>query len=56
MPKPFLDCVRRGGKMSTKRLGDGKYIRLCRIGGKWFEGEVKTSKTAARLARARRKK
>ena len=55
-PAGFENCRRRGGKIRTKRVGDGKYIHLCRIDGKWFEGEVKTSKTAAKLARAQRKK
>jgi len=44
MPKPFLDCVKRGGYVSTKRLSKGRYVRFCSIGGKTYKGEIKTRK------------
>jgi len=45
MPRNFLKCVAEGGNVTTKKLGDGKYIRLCKDkSGKWHQGEVKKSK------------
>jgi len=36
--------VAGGGKVVTKRLKGGKYIRLCKAGGKWVGGHVKKRK------------
>lgn len=44
MPKAFLDCVKWGGHVRTKKLKGNKYIHLCFIGGKSFAGEVKSRK------------
>jgi hypothetical protein len=44
MPKDFLDCVENNGKVITKTLKDGKYIRLCKDSKGWHKGEVKQSK------------
>lgn len=44
MPKPFMDCVKSGGKVRTKKLSAYKYIHLCFKNGKTFPGEVKTKK------------
>lgn len=45
MPEDFLRCVRSGGKVITKTLTRGKYIRLCKTkSGKWTKGEVKRKK------------
>lgn len=42
MPKAFDDCVKRGGRIRTKKLSNGKYIHICFKGGKSYAGEVKT--------------
>ena len=44
MPKSFDNCVKRGGRVRTKKLKDGKYIRICYLNGKSYAGEVKKSK------------
>ena len=44
MPEEFDSCVKRGGRVHTKKLKNGKYIHLCFIGGKSFAGEVKKKK------------
>ncbi len=45
MPRSFLKCVAEGGKVVTKSLKGGKYIRLCKTkSGKWTKGEVKKKK------------
>ena len=44
MPRAFEECVRKGGRVRTKRLGDGKYMRVCFLGGKSYAGEVKMMK------------
>jgi len=41
MPEPFLKCVREGGKVRTKSLKGGKYIRICYKNGKSYSGEVR---------------
>lgn len=43
MPKDFNSCVRRGGRVRTKKLSKGRYMRICFIGGKSYAGEVKKS-------------
>jgi len=45
MPQAFDDCVKSGGRVRTKTLPDGKYIRICFKDGKSHAGEVKTKKT-----------
>ena len=45
VPKEFERCVQEGGKVVTKSLGGGRYMRLCRDkGGRWHQGEVKEKK------------
>ena len=44
MPVEFEACQRNGGRIKTKKLGNGKYIHICFIGGKSFAGEIKTKK------------
>jgi len=44
MPKDFLNCVKKGGKVITKSLGNGKYIHLCKDEKGWHKGEVKKKK------------
>ena len=43
MPKSFNACRKAGGKVRTKKLGDGKYMHVCVLGGKSYAGEVKTA-------------
>ena len=45
MPQPFENCVKNGGRVRTKKLKDGKYIKICYLDGKSYAGEVKSSKT-----------
>lgn len=54
MPQAFNRCVKQGGRVVTKRLSGGRYIRLCRRpSGKWTRGEVKKAKS--RTSKRRRK-
>lgn len=46
MPADFLKCVRDGGRVRTKSLPDNKYLRICFLHGKSYEGEVKERKSA----------
>ena len=42
MPKDFTDCISAGGRVRTKQLSDGRYIRICypKGGGAGVAGEV----------------
>ena len=44
MPEDFLRCVKAGGKVRTKKLKDGKYIKICFLNGKSYAGEVHEGK------------
>lgn len=44
MPQDFYNCVYNGGKVITKKVGKGKYIKICYLNGKSHPGEVKTKK------------
>jgi len=44
MPQPFLNCVKKGGKVRTKKLSSGRYFHICIIGGKTYKGEIKKKK------------
>ena len=52
MPKLFNSCVSSGGKVRTKRLSKGRYMRICFNGGKSFKGEVKKRKNGSRTRKA----
>ena len=57
MPKEFLNCIRKGGKVFTKKLKGDKYIKICKIGGKSYSSEVhsrKDSKGESNVAKAMR--
>jgi hypothetical protein len=56
MPQEFNTCVKSGGKVRTKTLPDGKYIRICVKDGKSYSGEVKEKKTTRREAAGTAKK
>ena len=42
MPAAFERCVKAGGRVRTKELGNGKYMHICFMGGKSYAGYVKT--------------
>ena len=44
MPRAFKSCVRKGGRVRTKKLRGGKYIHICFLKGKSYAGEVKRKK------------
>lgn len=45
-PESFDKCIANGGKVITKSLKGGKYIRLCKSkNGKWHRGEIKEKQT-----------
>lgn len=44
MPAGFLNCLKNGGKIITKTLKDDKYIKMCKLGGKWYPGETHVKK------------
>jgi hypothetical protein len=44
MPADFDRCVKNGGKVRTKELGNNKYMHVCILNGKSCAGEVKTKK------------
>ena len=44
MPADFERCVKKGGRVRTKTLGQGHYVRYCFLNGKSYRGEVKTKK------------
>lgn len=40
IPAQFDACVKSGGRVRTKSLKEGKFIRICFKDGKSFAGEV----------------
>lgn len=40
MPKAFEQCVKQGGRVRTKQVGEGKQMKICFAGGKSFAGHV----------------
>lgn len=57
MPKEFLDCVKKGGKVRTKKVKGGKMIKVCFIKGKSYKSEVHSatsSKGESNVAKAMR--
>ena len=46
MPAAFDSCVSSGGRVRTKKLSKGRYMRICFKGGKSYKGEIKTKKMA----------
>jgi hypothetical protein len=48
MPQDFVDCIKNGGRVVTKKLKNGKYIKICYDKeGNSHNGEVKKSKDTA---------
>lgn len=44
MPAGFLNCVKKGGKVRTKKLSGDRYQHICYLNGKSYAGHVKTKK------------
>ncbi len=44
MPKAFLDCIKKGGKVFTIKIGKDKYRHGCELKGKTYYGEIKNNK------------
>lgn len=44
MPKDFDMCVKKGGKVRTKRINGKQYMHVCFLNGKSYSGEVKNYK------------
>jgi hypothetical protein len=44
MPKPFENCVKRGGRVRTKKMSNGRYRRICYLNGKAYLGHIKKKK------------
>jgi len=45
MPEDFTKCVREGGRVVTKKIGEDKYLHICYDKeGKSHSGEVKERK------------
>ena len=44
MPRAFENCIKRGGRVRTKKLKGGKYIKICFINGKSYAGETHKKK------------
>jgi len=45
MPAAFENCVRKGGRVRTKKLKGGKYMKICFLGGKSYPGHVERKKS-----------
>lgn len=56
MPVGFDRCVANGGKVRTKSLGNGKYIHICFLNGKSYNGEVKTKKSKSKTKKKTKKR
>ena len=50
MPADFERCVKNGGRVRTKTLSGGRYMKICFLNGKSYAGEVHKKKS--RLANA----
>jgi hypothetical protein len=44
MPKAFDDAVKKGAKIRTKELPNGKYMHIAILNGKTYPGEIKKKK------------
>ena len=53
MPKDFAMCVKNGGKVRTKQMGDGKFAHVCIMDGKSTMGEIKEKKNASGFIKRR---
>jgi putative hemolysin len=54
MPKEFTDCVKKGGRVVTKKLKGNKYIKICYDkDGNTHAGEVKTKKKSEKSEKSK---
>ena len=53
MPKAFLNCVKKGGRVRTIKPKAGKYMHICYLGGKSYAGEVKSTKSTKKRRKKR---
>ena len=44
MPEAFDNCVKRGGRVRSKRISKTEYVKICFIDGKSYAGEKHTYK------------
>ena len=44
MPAGFDRCVKAGGRVRTKTLSGGRYMRICFLNAKSYPGHVKKKK------------
>lgn len=44
MPAAFENCIKKGGRVRTKRINARQYMHICFLNGKSYAGEVKTYK------------
>lgn len=51
MPKAFMQCMRGGGRVRTKKMQGGKYMHMCFKDGKGYAGEVKKRKASGKKRR-----
>jgi putative hemolysin len=54
MPKEFTDCVKKGGRVVTKKLKGNKYIKICYDkDGNTHASEVKTKKKSEKSEKSK---
>ena len=41
MPKDFLNCVKKGGRVVTKKIDKDRYMHICYLDDKSYAGEIK---------------
>jgi len=44
MPKAFLNCVKKGGKVRTIKPNAHTFLHICYLNGKAYRGEIKKNK------------
>lgn len=44
MPKGFENCVKKGGRVRTKKLSGNRYVRICYLNDKSYMGEIRKKK------------
>lgn len=40
MPKTFIECIKKGGKVRTRKLSGNRYQKICILKGRVFPGEI----------------
>ena len=54
MPKAFENCVKKGGRVRTKKLSGGKYMHICFLNGKSYAGEIKKKEKGRKLSKTKK--